>query len=718
MGILRKTPACLAFTFVLAVLASPFSTLADEPPKLYWAYQPVSKVALPEVRDKNWPANPIDLFILQKLEAQGLTPNPRTERVALVRRLFYDLTGLPPPPEEVDALLADSAPDAYERLVDRLLNSPHYGEKWGRHWLDLVRFAESNGYERDGPKPLAWRYRDYVIRSFNADKPFDWFVKEQLAGDELAPGDPDSIIATGFYRLGLFDDEPADPAQARFDELDDIVTTVSQVFLGMTVNCARCHDHKIDPIPQADYYRLLSFFQEIPRFSNDLNPVSSSTVTEIAPAGIRAQHEVEDRARVRQLSEITTALRRLEEEAIRKMPAQDQRAAEGPERQQVIRQKLKQFMTAEQMEEYASLRAKQRSMLAATAGPRDLAMSVNHCAVNPGPTHIMIRGNPHIAGKEVTPAFPTAFALPPPSIPAPPKDAHSSGRRTALANWIASPENPLTARVIVNRLWQHHFGRGIVATPNDFGKFGTAPSHPELLDWLAGEFIRSGWSLKHLHKLILMSSTYQMSPRANEPSLQVDSATALYWRFPMRRLTAEEIRDSMLSVSGQLNLKAGGESVFPPIPQEVLAGQSRPGDGWGKSSPQEAARRSIYVFVKRSLQVPLLAHHDQADTDSSCPVRYATTVPTQALNLLNGEFSQKQAAAFAERLECEHPRDLPAQIERAIRLTTARSPARTEIQKDVEFIQKLQMEGKLSAHEALRYYCLMLLNANEFVYLD
>jgi hypothetical protein len=440
-------------------------------------------------------------------------------------------------------------------------------------------------------------------------------------------------------------------------------------------------------------------------------------VTEIAPAAIRSRHEAEDRAQAKRLEEVTTALRRLEEEGIRKMPVQDQRAAEGPERQQLIRQKLKQFLTVEQIEEYAKLRKELRS-IAGAAGPRDLVMSVNHCAVNPGPTQIMIRGNPHAPGKEVVPAFPTVFALPQPAIPAPSKDTHSSGRRTVLANWIASPDNPLTARVIVNRVWQHHFGRGIVATPNDFGKFGTAPSHPELLDWLAGEFIRSGWSLKHMHKLILMSSTYQISAREDETSLQADAANALYWRFPMRRLTAEEIRDSMLSVSGQLNLTAGGESVFPEIPQEVLAGQSRPGDGWGKSSPQEAARRSIYVFVKRSLKVPLLAHHDQADTDSTCSARYTTTVPTQALNLLNSEFSQKQAAAFAERLEREFPRDLPAQVGRAIRLTAARNPGQTEIQKDVEFIHLLETQGKRTAHEALKYYCLMLLNANEFVYLD
>jgi hypothetical protein len=717
MGKFRTIPGLFAALLVLLALPGSHISFADEPSKPYWAYQPLSNVSPPDVRDRSWPKNPIDLFILQKLEAHGLAPNPRADRMALLRRLCYDLTGLPPTPEEVDAFVADSSPDAYERRIDRLLNSPHYGEKWGRHWLDLVRFAESNGYERDGPKPSAWRFRDYVIRSFNADKPFDRFIKEQLAGDELAPGDSDAIIATGFYRLGLFDDEPADPAQARFDELDDIVTTASQVFLGMTVNCARCHDHKIDPIPQADYYRLLSFFQEIPRYSNDVNPISSSTVTEIAPAAIRSQHEAEDRSRAKRLAEVTTAMRRLEEEGIRKMPAQDQRAAEGPERQQVIRQKLKQFLSAEQIEEYAKLRMELRTITGAT-GARDLAMSVNHCAVNPGATHIMIRGNAHAPGKEVTPAFPTVFALPPPTIPAPPKDAHSSCRRTALANWIASPENPLTARVIVNRLWQHHFGRGIVATPNDFGKFGTAPSHQGLLDWLAGELVRSGWSLKHLHKLILMSSTYQMSARANEASLQADAANALYWRFPMRRLTAEEIRDSILSVSGQLNPKAGGESVFPEIPQEVLAGQSRPGDGWGKSSAQEAARRSIYVFVKRSLQVPLLAHHDQADTDSTCPARYTTTVPTQALNLLNGEFSQKQAAAFAERLEREFPRDLPAQVCRAIRLTTVRNPAQTEIQKDVEFVQQLQTQGKLTAHDALKYYCLLALNANEFVYLD
>lgn len=616
-------------------------------PSDYWAYRPVKRPDVPPPPipplakggiQGGWVRNPIDAFIRAGLERKGLSPAPPADRVALARRVYYDLTGLPPAPEEVDAFVNDRSAEAYEHLIDRLLASPDYGEKWGRHWLDLVRYAETNGYERDGPKPYAWRYRDYVIRSFNADKPYDRFIKEQLAGDELDRRDPDCVTATGYYRLGLFDDEPVDPDQTRYDELDDWVATTSQVFLAMTMNCARCHDHKIDPLPQKDYYQLVAFFQDVEHFSKDRKVESKYNLTDISPPR--------------------------------------------------------------------------------TWWPRQLALSVNHCLVQPPQTHVLMRGNPHAPGAAVEPAFPAVLGAPLPVIPPPGKDARSSGRRIALANWIASPENPLSARVMVNRIWQHHFGRGIVASTNDFGKFGTPPTHPELLDWLADEFVRGGWRIKRLHKLIMMSNTYRMSAQASEAGLRLDPANASYWRFAMRRLTAEEVRDSMLAVAGRLNRKPGGPSVCPPLPPEVLAGQSIPGDGWPKSPPDESVRRSVYVKVKRSLLVPILATHDQADTDSSCPVRYTTTVPTQALGLLNGEFSREQAAALAERLQSEAPNDLAAQVRRAIRLTTARSPGEDEVRRDLDFVRNVQTRDKLGEFGALTSYCLLLLNANEFFYLD
>jgi len=710
----------LLFSFGLTAFVQ-----AEEPParsarsidkaRSYWAYQPVREPAAPSFSDA-WAAQPIDAFIWAKLNAKGLKPNPSADRISLLRRLYYDLTGLPPTPKQVSDFVSDPSPDAYERTIDRLLDSPQYGEKWGRHWLDLVRYAETNGYERDGPKPFAWRYRDYVIRSFNQDKPFDRFIREQLAGDEMTGDDPDRIIATGFYRLGLWDDEPADPKQARYDEFDDMITTVTQVFLGMTLNCARCHDHKIDPLPQSDYYGMLAFFRDIQPFSNDRNTKSSFNLTDITPKDQRSKYEVEFQAREDRKARIVAAMTKLEDAAIRKMPVEDQRAAEGLDRPLVVK-KVKDFLSPTEWEEYSKLKADLAKLNKAADPHRELALSVNNCRVRPEATHVLHRGNPHSPGAKVEPAFPAVLGAAKPTIPEPGPGARSSGRRTVLANWIAGKDNPLTARVIVNRVWQHHFGRGIVPTTNDFGKFGVPPTHPELLDWLAANFVRNGWKLKPLHKMILLSNAYRMSSQANEPGLRIDPANELFWRFNPRRLTAEEIRDSMLAVSGSLNLKAGGPSVYPVIPREVLAGQSRPGEGWGKSPPEEANRRSVYVYVQRSLLVPILSAHDQADTDSTCAVRYTTTVPTQALTMLNGDFSQEQATAFAQRLEREAPRDLSGQVRLAIRLTTARDPGAGEVERDVQFLQSLRANAR-SPQDALKQYCLMLLNTNEFVYVD
>jgi hypothetical protein len=630
----------------------------------------------------------------------------------------YDLIGLPPTPEEVDAFVKDNSADAYEKLIDRLLASPHYGEKWGRHWLDLVRYAETNGYERDGPKPFVWRYRDYVIKSFNEDKPFDRFAKEQLAGDEIERDNPDAVIATGYYRLGLWDDEPADPEQARADETDDLVATTAQVFLGMTMNCARCHDHKIDPIPQKDYYQLAAFFRDIPPYSNTRNVKSRTNLTDITPPAKRAKYEKELQEREERIAELTAAMTKIEDAAIKKMPAEDQRAAEGPDRPKVLALKLKDFLSEEQAKEYAKLKHELDDLHNKPTPSEELALSINHCLVHPPETFVFIRGNPHAPAAKVVPAFPTVLGTPVPTIPEPAKDARTSGRRLVLADWIASKDNPLTARVLANRLWQHHFGVGIVASANDFGKFGTGPTNPELLDWLAAELVEGGWKLKRMHKLLMLSSAYQMSAKANSDGLRADPANALLWRLNMRRLTAEELRDSILAVSGKLNLKMGGPSIYPPIPKEVLAGQSRPGEGWNTSPPEEAARRSVYIHIKRSLLVPLLAHHDQADTDNSCPVRFTTTVPTQALGMLNGTFINEQAAAFAERLRKEAPNDLAGQVRWAARLTAGMAMPDDKVLRDVDFIKELQIKGKLSEADALKNYCLLLLNTNAFIYVD
>jgi mono/diheme cytochrome c family protein len=692
--------------------------VVTEEAKRYWAFQPVKRPAAPQVKNAAWVKTPIDAFILAKLDEKNLRPVGPAGRTALVRRAYYDLWGLPPTPEQVDAFVKDTSADAWPRLIDALLASPHYGEKWGRHWLDVVRYAETNGYERDGPKPFAWRYRDYVIKSFNADKPFDVFVKEQIAGDEVPGYNPDAVIATGFYRLGIWDDEPADPRQALYDGYDDLVTVTGQGFLGITMNCARCHDHKVDPFPQADYYRFLSFFRDIRPFSDTRGVSSGTNMTDITPPERRKVYEAEQLERQAKVADLTKQMRAVEDSAIKKMPAEDQRASEGPDRPKIVA-KVPGFLSSRERGDYLGLKT-ERAALEKQPRPvgQEFALSVNHCDPRPPAVFVLPRGNPHAKGAEVRPGFPQVLGVPDPAIPAPPAGVKSSGRRTVLANWIASKDNPLTARVLVNRVWQGHFGRGIVPSSNDFGKLGESPTHPELLDWLAADLVDGGWTLKRVHKLIMTSAVYQLASAGDDANLRADPANTRLWRFPMRRLTAEEVRDSVLAVSGSLKPKMFGPSVYPKIPREVLAGQSVPGQGWPMSPADEANRRTVYVAVKRSLQVPILATHDQADTDNSCPVRYTTTVPTQALGLLNGEFSNEQAVAFAARLLRESPGDVSAQVTRAVRLTTGRTPPPAEVAKDVAFVTEQRTRHGLDESTALARYCLLLLNTNEFVYLD
>lgn len=701
---------------------------AKGPDKSYWAYQPVRRPSLPAVKSPEWVRSPVDTFVLAKLEAKGLKPVAPADKVTLCRRAYYDLTGLPPTPEQLDAFLADRSPDAWPRLIDKLLASPHYGEKWGRHWLDVVRYAETNGYERDGVKPHAWRFRDYVIQSFNSDKPFDRFVLEQLAGDELPDRSSETIVASGFHRLGLWDDEPADRELALFDGYDDLVTVTGQGFLGMSLNCCRCHDHKGDFFPQADYYKFVSFFRDVRPYSYDVGPRGSS-FTDITSAEKQKLNEIEKARRAERLAEIDKVRTGIENDAIGRLGLLDQWAAEGADRWLVV-DKLKTVYTREETAKLEKLRQESDRLRKNPLPHQDLALSVSHGPTDPPKTFVLIRGNPGSPGKEVSPGFPTVFGVPDPAIPRPGKQAHSSGRRTALAKWIASPQNPMTARVIVNRIWGWHFGRGIVPTPNDFGKLGEQPTHRELLDWLASEFVEPTWqttgketvpwSIKRLHRLIMLSSTYQLASTGDDANLRADPANLLRWRFDMRRLTAEEVRDSILLTSGGLDLSPFGPSVYPKIPKDVLAGQSRPGEGWhfDPRNPNAGNRRSVYVHVKRSLQVPILANHDQADTDSSCPVRYTTTVPTQALGMLNGEFTNERAAALAARLAKDYPGDPWMQIARGIRLTTARTPTSDEVAKDLAFVKELQEKHNLDATSAMMRYALLLLNANEFVYVD
>ena len=690
----------------------------NEETRRWWAYQPVQRPA-PPAAGQGWANNEIDAFIFARLEQMGLAPNDPANRRSLIRRAYYDLIGLPPTPEEVRHFVNDEAPDAYEKLIDRLLASPHYGEKWGRHWLDLVRYAESNSYERDGTKPFVWRYRDYVIRAFNADMPYDQFIIEQLAGDEMTDVTPDRIIATGYYRLGKWDDEPVDHEQAWYDDLDDVLATTSQTMLGMTLNCARCHDHKIDPVPQKDYYRMLAFFRNVRRYGIRAH----ETVVDASVRVIASEEAQQRYADEMQAYHEAVRTNRESLESIEEIVKPDFIDVEHEEfkhdmnRVPLVKKRAGGVITQEQAAEYATLFAEMKRLRREKPAALAAALCVKENGDTAPETHLMIRGNAHAPGELVTPGFPSVLSPPEPVIDVP-QHGLSSGRRLALARWIASPDNPLTARVLVNRIWQHHFGRGIVRTSSDFGFQGSKPTHPQLLDWLASELVSGEWKIKRLHKMIMMSATYRMSSTQNEEAFAKDPLNDAFWQFPMRRLTAEEVRDSILAVNGSLNKdKMFGPSIYPIIPQEVLHGQSRPGENWGKSSPEDLARRSVYIHIKRSLPVPLLASFDVADPDSPCPVRFNTVQPTQALGMINSGFLNRQASVFADYLLQHAPDDLSEQIKLALHRATQREPTESEIRRGLDFVNLMEKDD-VERKQALEHFCLIALNLNEFLYLD
>jgi hypothetical protein len=658
--------------------------------KKTWAFRPPVRPPLPAVKKTAWVRNPIDAFILARLEARGLTPAPAADPARLIRRLSFDLTGLPPTPQEVDAFVKDRSPDAYEKLVDRLLASPRYGERWALFWLDLVRYAESDGFKADDIRPNAWRYRDYVIRSFNADKPYDRFLREQLAGDELYPDDPEAWIATGFPRHFPDEYNARNLEQRRQEILNDITDTTSQVFLGLTVGCARCHDHKFDPILQTDYYRLQAFFAAF------------------APREVAAVPAAEQQARQRKMQDwlaTTAALRgRLEalEEPYRrklvntnkvKYPASVQEAFDTPPDQRtplhhqladmVAKQlhvgpsEMSKAMSPDVRKQWQDLGKQMAAFERAKPRPLPAAMALTDVGPIAPATYLLQRGEWRRKGAELAPGFLSIIDDKPVQVPAPAAGAKTTGRRTVLAQWLTHPNHPLTARVIVNRLWQHHFGRGIVATPSDFGEQGEAPTHPELLDWLAREFIERGWSLKAMHRLMVTSATYRQTAQGgNVAAAKVDSENRLLWRMNRRRLEGETLRDAMLAVSGLLNLKAGGPSIFPELPAELGV----PRGGWPVTADvTERNRRSIYVFVKRNLRYPLFNVFDAPDSNETCARRHVSTNAPQALMLLNSKLTLDLARSFAGRVlrETTEPDRV---IEAAYRLALGRAPDQQERQ--------------------------------------
>ncbi len=694
----------------------------DEQARNFWAFRPLARPSVPQVKDAAWVKNPIDAFVLAKLEAAGLQPAPPADKGALIRRLYFDVIGLPPTPQEVEAFLraSDAMPQAaYEELVDRLLASRHYGEHWARHWLDLVRFAETNSFERDGPKPFIWRYRDYVIRAFNDDKPYDQFLREQLAGDELDRVTPETLIATGYYRLGQWDDEPVDPVQALYDDLDDIVSTTGQVMLGLTVGCARCHDHKIDPFPQKDYYGLLAFFHGVQRFGvRNPDTIAKASLINIAlPEEAEAQKAV-IAAYQEKVAALDQQLRGIEDALAAKLTGGEKDDFQVEQnRPGILKKHAGGLLDEQEYKNYQGLRREREKLEKGRPSGLSQAMVVKEVGPNARDTFVLMRGNPQSKGDQVGPGFPSVLTAAKPADAKP--GEQTSGRRRVFVEWVTDSDNPLPWRVVVNRVWQYHFGRGLVRSTNNFGYAGTPPTHPELLDWLAGEFLAGGKKLKPLHKLLLMSNTYQMATRADAAALARDPENDHFWRFNPRRLAAEELRDAILAASGNLNLKKqSGPSIYPIIPPEVLAGQSQPGLGWGKSTPEERVSRSVYVYTKRSLLLPVLAVFDAADTDASCPVRFTTTQPSQALTLLNSDFMNEQARTFADNVRKEAGDDPEAQVRAALRRVTQRTPTQAEVERGVKFMTELRKIDQLGPDEALRRFCLLALNLNEFAYLD
>lgn len=703
--------------FVAGKLKHHGAPVVDDEARNFWAFRPVARPEIPKVKNQEWVRNSIDAFVLAKLEEKGFQPAAPADKATLLRRAYYSVTGLPPSPEAVAAFMKDDSPQAYEKVVDQLLESRHYGEHWGRHWLDLVRYAETNSFERDNPKPFVWRYRDYVIRSFNEDKPYDQFIREQLAGDELDQVTPETLVATGYYRLGLWDDEPADRLLAYYDGLDDIVATTSQTFLGLTVNCCRCHDHKIDPIPQRDYYRMMAFFHGVKHFDNGAGSLRSiaSSVAEQEHKGALDQYK----GKLSELDKLIAEMDELLKPHLKGGEIDDFK--HDNRKVELFRKYSPEKIGREDFEKYRSKFREREQLRRNPPKSAEMALVVSEQGDKGKETFVLLRGNPQSHGDKVEPGFPSVLF--PENMPATPEikpaDAgRSSGRRRVLADWIASPSNQLTPRVMVNRVWQYHFGRGLVRSSSNFGYMGTPPTHPELLDYLASEFVAGGMKLKPLHRQLLLSNAFRMSSNGTAEATLKDPENDYYSHFDLRRLAAEEIRDSVLAVSGNINLKKSeGPSIYPPIPAEVLAGQSMPGKGWDKSGPEDAAGRSVYVHIKRSLGLPILTVFDAPDPDAPCPVRFTTTQPTQALGMINGEFMQSQAREFAQQLR-QQSKEPAEQVRLALRRALQREPGEKEIARGLQFLRDTQEQDKLSAEVGLQRFCLLVLNLNEFVFLD
>ncbi len=719
--------------------------------KDYWAYKKVQKPTVPTVRNRAWVKTEVDAFILKELEGKQIKPALPADKITLLRRATFDLTGLPPTPEAVQAYLSDNSTKAFERVVDRLLASPHYGEKWARHWLDLARYAESEGFKNDETRPNAWRYRDYVIKAFNQDKPYDRFVKEQIAGDELWPDDFDALVATGLNRHYADESNARNLKQRRQEILNDITDTVGSVFMATTVGCARCHDHKFDPVLQKDYYKLQSFFAGV-RAKDDIVLASKAEQAEYKQRrAIWEEKTKEIRAEIVKLEE--PVAKAIYKENFDKYPEEIQEAITMQPKKRTSMQWLMyhksnwllnsnmdedgkgigQRLKGDARKQWDDLRAKLAAFDSIKPKPLPIGSGVTDVGREAPATHLLERGAYDAPAEEVAPGFLTVVDKSPAKI-TPPASTNTTGRRTALASWLTDPANPLTARVMVNRIWHYHFGRGLAGTPSDFGIMGEGLTNGPLLDYLAATFVEKGWSIKGMHRLIMLSSTYRQSSDFNPSAAKGDPTNQLLWRFPRQRLTGEEIRDAILSVSGQLNPRMGGPSVFPDIPEgmEVRG-------GWKQNEDEaEKNRRSIYVFVRRNTRYPLFQAFDMPDTHESCARRSVTTTAPQALSLLNDSIIIRAAQSFAGRVLKQAGPDANAQIATAYRLAFSREPDVAERKMSAAFLQKQTSLVKARLAEkkpvavppdlspdlepaqaaALVDLCHVLFNSNEFVYVN
>lgn len=759
--------------FIFGTLLIVPRALADDAPAIrepaiktaernHWAFQQPRRQNIPKVRRADWIRTRVDAFILAKLEEKDLLPSVEADRVTLLRRITFDLTGLPPTPEEQDSFLADSRPDAYERVVERLLNSAHYGERWALHWLDVVRFAESDGYEADSERPHAWRYRDYVVQSFNSDKPYDQFVVEQIAGDRLPNAGPDAWIAAGVHRCGPIHlvGGNTDPEFNRQEVLNEMVSGFGAAFLGLTLACARCHDHKFDPISQADYYRSQAFFTGTRYRERALAPLAERIQYAAAVAAIEAKTKpLKDKVAALEAPYRAKILDAKKTQLEPKYRAALAIAAEKrtPEQKKLVEHanillmitwdEVVGALTAADRAKRRAWRDEIHAREAHLPPPPAHAWSVADDAKPPA-THILRRGDVKKKDAVVQAAFPRVL-----NSASPDQTRPQELTRLELARWLARPDHPLTARVWVNRVWQYHFGRGLVATPNDFGLRGEKPTHPELLDWLATEFVQQGWSTKWLHRTLVLSATYRQSSKLPSEhnhsaldtplsALKLDPDNRLMWRMNRQRLEGEALRDAMLAAAGTLNRVIGGPKVRVPLEREIydlIFTESEP-DGLWKSTPDETlhTRRTLYLFAKRNVRQPLLEAFDQPDALNSCPLRPVSTFAPQALILMNGPLAQEQSKAFAVRMLREAGGKPEAIIARAWRLALARPPRPDEGAAARQFLDEqvqLLRDRLLARHAvgippgtpsgidpalaaAVADLCLALLNLNEFVYID